>query len=150
DTSVKAEPENSSTETQESAASKPTGFKPRFNAGVTKMETSEQVQLPDTKDEIKLDTSVKAEPENSSTETQESAASKPIGFKPRFKAGVTKMETSEQVQLPDTKDEIKLDNSVKAEPENNSTETQEPAASKPTGFKPRFKAGITKIDKKEE
>jgi hypothetical protein len=34
------------------------------------------------------------------------------------------METSEQVQLPDTKDEIKLDTNVKAEPENNSTETQ--------------------------
>ena len=150
DTNVKAEPENSSTETQEPAASKPTGFKPRFKAGVTKTETSEQAQLPDTKDEIKLDTNVKAEPENSSTETQEPAASKPTGFKPRFKAGITKTETSEQAQLPDTKDEIKLDTNVKAEPENNSTETQEPAASKPTGFKPRFKAGITKIDKKEE
>jgi len=150
DNSVKTEPENSSTETQESAASKPTGFKPRFKAGITKTETSEQTQLPDTKDEIKLDNSVKTEPENSSTETQESAASKPTGFKPRFKAGITKTETSEQTQLPDTKDEIKLDNSVKAEPENNSTETQEPAASKPTGFKPRFKAGLTKIDKKEE
>ena len=150
DTNVKAEPENSSTETQESAASKPTGFKPRFKAGVTKTETSEQAQLPDTKHEIKLDTNVKAEPENSSTETQESAASKPTGFKPRFKAGVTKTETSEQAQLPDTKDEIKLDTSVKAEPENSSIEPQEPAASKPTGFKPRFKAGITKIDKKEE
>ncbi|MBB1644496.1 hypothetical protein [Sphingobacterium sp. UME9] len=150
DNSVKAEPENSSTETQEPAASKPTGFKPRFKAGVTKTETSEQAQLPDTKDEIKLDTNVKAEPENNSTETQEPAASKPTGFKPRFKAGVTKTETSEQAQRPDTKDEIKLDTNVKAEPENNSTETQEPAASKPTGFKPRFKAGITKIDKKEE
>jgi hypothetical protein len=150
DTNVKAEPENNSTETQEPAASKPTGFKPRFKAGVTKTETPEQAQLSDTKDEIKLDNSVKAEPENSSTETQEPAASKPTGFKPRFKAGVTKTETSEQTQLPDTKDEIKLDNSVKAEPENSSTETQEPAASKPMGFKPRFKAGITKIDKKEE
>ncbi|WP_333627331.1 hypothetical protein, partial [Sphingobacterium siyangense] len=146
DTNVKAEPENSSTETQEPAASKPTGFKPRFKAGVTKTETSEQTRLPDTKDEIKLDTSA----ENNSTETQEPAASKPTGFKPRFKAGVTKTETSEQAQLPDTKDEIKLDNSVKTEPENSSTETQEPAASKPTGFKPRFKAGVTKIDKKEE
>jgi hypothetical protein len=132
------------------SAPKPTGFKPRFKAGVTKTETSEQAQLHDTKDEIKLDTNVKAEPENNSTETQEPAASKPTGFKPRFKAGVTKTETSEQTQLPDTKDEIKLDNSVKAEPENSSTETQEPAASKPMGFKPRFKAGITKIDKKEE
>jgi len=150
DASIKAEPENNSTETQEPAASKPTGFKPRFKAGVTKTETAEQTQLPDTKEEIKLDPSVKAEPENNSTETQEPAASKPTGFKPRFKAGVTKIETAEQTQLPDTKDEIKLDASVKAEPENDSIETQEPAASKPTGFKPRFKAGITKIDKKEE
>ncbi len=150
DASVKAEPENDSIETQEPAASKPTGFKPRFKAGVTKTETAEQTQLPDTKEEIKLDASVKAEPENNSTETQEPAASKPTGFKPRFKAGVTKIETAEQTQLPDTKDEIKLDASVKAEPENDSIETQEPAASKPTGFKPRFKAGITKIDKKEE
>ncbi|WP_312524544.1 hypothetical protein [Sphingobacterium multivorum] len=150
DASIKAEPENNSTETQEPAASKPTGFKPRFKAGVTKTETAEQTQLPDTKEEIKLDASIKAEPENNSTETQEPAASKPTGFKPRFKAGVTKTETAEQTQLPDTKDEIKLDTSVKAEPENDSIETQEPAASKPTGFKPRFKAGITKIDKKEE
>ena len=150
DASIKAEPENNSTETQEPAASKPTGFKPRFKAGVTKTETAEQTQLPDTKEEIKLDASVKAEPENNSTETQEPAASKPTGFKPRFKAGVTKIETAEQTQLPDTKDEIKLDASVKDEPENDSIETQEPAASKPTGFKPRFKAGITKIDKKEE
>jgi len=132
------------------ATPKPTGFKPRFKAGVTKTETAEHTPLPDTKEEIKLDASVKAEPENNSTETQEPAASKPTGFKPRFKAGVTKTETAEQTQLPDTKDEIKLDASVKAEPENDSIETQEPAASKPTGFKPRFKAGITKIDKKEE
>ncbi|WP_313672321.1 hypothetical protein, partial [Sphingobacterium multivorum] len=150
DASVKTETENNSPETQEPAASKPMGFKPRFKAGITKTAAAEQTQLPDTKAEVSPDTSVKAEPENNSTETQEPAASKPTGFKPRFKAGVTKTETAEQTQLPDTKDEIKLDASVKAEPENDSIETQEPAASKPTGFKPRFKAGITKIDKKEE
>jgi len=150
DASVKAEPENSSTETQEPAASKPTGFKPRFKAGVTKTETSEQTQLPDAKDEIKLDASVKADPENSSSETQVPAASKPTGFKPRFKVGITKTETSEQTQLPDAKDEIKLDTNLNAEPENNNSDTEEPVANKPTGFKPRFKAGVTKIDKKEE
>ncbi|MGJ1357841.1 hypothetical protein ACR79K_14140 [Sphingobacterium siyangense] len=150
DASVKTETENNSPETQEPAASKPMGFKPRFKAGITKTAAAEQTQLPDTKAEVSPDTSVKAEPENNSTETQEPAASKPTGFKPRFKAGVTKTETAEQTQLPDTKDEIKLDASVKAEPENDSIETQESAASKPTGFKPRFKAGITKIDKKEE
>ncbi|WP_312352271.1 hypothetical protein, partial [Sphingobacterium siyangense] len=106
----------------------PTGFKPRFKAGVTK--------APD----VAASTSASDEKTDETT----NSAPKPTGFKPRFKAGVTKTESSEQAQLPDTKDEIKLDTSVKAEPENNSTETQEPAASKPTGFKPRFKAGVTK------
>jgi hypothetical protein len=132
------------------SAPKPTGFKPRFKAGITKTETAEQTQLPDTKDDVSPDASVKTEPENNSPKTQEPAVSKPTGFKPRFKAGITKTAAAEQTQLPDTKDDVSPDTSLKAETENNSPETQEPAASKPMGFKPRFKAGITKIDKKEE
>ena len=116
------------------ATPKPTGFKPRFKAGVTKAP----------------DAAASTSASDETTDEATTSAPKPTGFKPRFKAGVTKTETAEQTQLPDTKDEIKLDASVKAEPENNGTETQEPAASKPTGFKPRFKAGLTKIDKKEE
>ncbi|MGJ1407815.1 hypothetical protein, partial [Sphingobacterium siyangense] len=110
------------------AAPKPTSFKPRFKAGVTKAP----------------DAAASTSASDEKTDETTNSAPKPTGFKPRFKAGVTKTETSEQAQLPDTKDEIKLDNSVKAEPENSSTETQEPAVSKPTGFKPRFKAGVTK------
>ncbi|WP_312364755.1 hypothetical protein, partial [Sphingobacterium sp.] len=109
--------------------------------------------------------SVKTEPENSSTETQESAASKPTGFKPRFKAGVTKTETSENQPQAAPKAEVKSEETVNAEqkiddldtqqtpaiaPENHSIDEQQTATSKPTGFKPRFKAGLTKIDKKEE
>ncbi|KKO93361.1 hypothetical protein AAW12_00060, partial [Sphingobacterium sp. Ag1] len=106
----------------------PTGFKPRFKAGVTKAP----------------DAAASTSASDETTDEAITSAPKPTGFKPRFKVGVTKTETAEQTQLPDTKDEIKLDASVKTEPENNSTETQEPAASKPTGFKPRFKAGVTK------
>ena len=122
------------TDEASTSAPKPTGFKPRFKAGVTKAP----------------DAAASTSASDETTDEATTSAPKPTGFKPRFKAGVTKTETAEQTQLPDTKDEIKLDASVKAEPENNGTETQEPAASKPTGFKPRFKAGLTKIDKKEE
>ena len=122
------------TDEASTSAPKPTGFKPRFKAGVTKAP----------------DAAASTPASDETTDEATTSAPKPTGFKPRFKAGVTKTETAEQTQLPDTKDEIKLDASVKAEPENNGTETQEPAASKPTGFKPRFKAGLTKIDKKEE
>ncbi|WP_293900624.1 hypothetical protein [Sphingobacterium sp. UBA5670] len=132
------------------SAPKPTGFKPRFKAGVTKTETSEQVPQAAPIEKISSETTINAEPENNNPETQEAAASKPMGFKPRFKAGITKTETAEQTQLPDTKDEVSPDANVNAEPENNNSDTQEPVANKPTGFKPRFKAGITKIDKKEE
>ncbi|MGO3110059.1 MAG: hypothetical protein ACTIJ8_16480, partial [Sphingobacterium sp.] len=61
--------------------------------------------------------------------------SKPAGFKPRFKAGVTKpatepdMETKEVSEIPE-------------EP------TETPIASKPAGFKPRFKARVTKQELK--
>ncbi|MDR0264266.1 MAG: hypothetical protein LBJ04_13700, partial [Sphingobacterium sp.] len=59
-------------------------------------------------------------------------------------------ESSEQASQPAPKEEISAETSLNAEPENNNSDTQEPVANKPTGFKPRFKAGITKIDKKEE
>jgi len=126
------------------------GFKPRFKAGITKTETAEQTQLPDTKDEVSPDANVNAEPENNNSDTQEPVSNKPTGFKPRFKAGVTKTETSEQAPQAAPKEQISSEATINTEPENNNSDTQEPVANKPTGFKPRFKAGITKIDKKEE
>lgn len=62
----------------------------------------------------------------------ETPSSKPAGFKPRFKAGATKV----------------------AEPEkpNEEAKPAEPEApsSKPAGFKPRFKAGVTKATEPEK
>ncbi|WP_202912326.1 hypothetical protein, partial [Sphingobacterium olei] len=54
---------------------------------------------------------------------------KPTGFKPRFKADVTKPVPTEL--------------STNEETESKASE-EAPETSKPTGFKPRFKAGVTK------
>ena len=94
--------------------SKPTGFKPRFKAGVTKITTTESTEKP---------TEQKAPEENPGVEN------KPSGFKPRFKAGVTKTTTTESTEKPTEQ---------KAPEENPGVEN------KPSGFKPRFKAGVTK------
>ncbi|MNW81676.1 hypothetical protein D3C86_107880 [compost metagenome] len=150
ETTINAEPENNNSDTQEPVANKPTGFKPRFKAGVTKTETSEQAPQAAPIEKISSETTINTEPENNNPETQEPAASKPIGFKPRFKAGVTKTETSEQAPQAAPIEKISSETTINAEPENNNSDPQQPVANKPTGFKPRFKAGITKIDKKEE
>ncbi|WP_140937101.1 hypothetical protein [Sphingobacterium lumbrici] len=62
---------------------------------------------------------------------EEQKVKKPTGFKPRFKAGTTKSDTTEENR--------------EQKPEDKATE-ETPAASKPAGFKPRFKAAITKSD----
>src|SRR5690606_9163004 len=65
--------------------------------------------------------------ELASNPTATTISSKPAGFKPRFKAGVTK---TAEPQTP--KEETKLQ------------DAESNPANKPTGFKPRFKAGVTK------
>ncbi len=63
----------------------------------------------------------------------------PAGFKPRFKEGATKTNsTDESSQITSAED-----TEAKVQPETNS-------ASKPAGFKPRFKAGVTKTSTTEE
>jgi hypothetical protein len=93
-----------------------------------------------------------------------------MGFKPRFKAGVTKTESTDSAQATASSTagtsakqatepapaaaSALAGNDVTnppAEQQQSDAITQEQAAAnKPTGFKPRFKAGLTKIDKKEE
>ena len=150
ETTINAEPENNNSDTQEPVANKPTGFKPRFKAGVTKTETSEQAPQAAPIEKISSETTINAEPENNNSDPQQPVANKPTGFKPRFKAGVTKTETSEQAPQAAPIEKISSETTINAEPENNNSDPQQPVANKPTGFKPRFKAGITKIDKKEE
>ncbi|NGM63233.1 hypothetical protein G5B30_15090 [Sphingobacterium sp. SGG-5] len=109
-----ATPENANVETEkEPTAStqenKPTGFKPRFKAGVTKT----------------ADPGSKTPPETSTTEEN---TSKPAGFKPRFKTGVTKTENTNSNTPQQT------------------TPIDQEVSNKPAGFKPRFKAGVTKTE----
>ncbi|MEH6304470.1 hypothetical protein RYH73_02385 [Olivibacter sp. CPCC 100613] len=125
--------------------SKPTGFKPRFRAGVTKKE----ITAPEEKESLDPLQDKKINPkEESDTETQKvgetKELSKPVGFKPRFKAGVTNKtatESSPKEQEPSSVQEIKEDKPNEAAEKPQGNETAKP---KPLGFKPRFKAGTTK------
>ncbi|MEN5380825.1 hypothetical protein, partial [Sphingobacterium kitahiroshimense] len=69
--------------------------------------------------------------------TPAEAANKPAGFKPRFKAGVTKPATTAEPADAKQKVDAQLD---QTDQQNTPAET----ANKPAGFKPRFKAGVTK------
>src|SRR5690606_2433776 len=102
--------------------------------------------------------------------TSDTETSKPAGFKPRFKAGVTKTtpaaeENSTQESTPseitDTNKPAGFKPRFKAgvtkttpAAEENSTQESTPSettnANKPTGFKLRFKAGITQVKKKDD
>ncbi|WP_202912327.1 hypothetical protein, partial [Sphingobacterium olei] len=66
--------------------SKPTGFKPRFKAGVTKP--------------VPTELSTNEETESKASE-EAPETSKPTGFKPRFKAGVTKPATDSDTKKND-------------------------------------------------
>ncbi|MFU1857908.1 hypothetical protein ACK8HY_12900 [Sphingobacterium sp. NGMCC 1.201703] len=172
------------TETDPTTANKPTGFKPRFKAGITKTastddkQTAEPVQSAKSSIEgattpsaaadnaITANTSSPAEASSSST----TAASKPTGFKPRFKTGVTKTASTDSspTVVPSAKDTNEAQTGAPApqaspiltdsdssnppiEPQqSDETALEQPTTNKPSGFKPRFKAGLTKIDKKEE
>ncbi len=159
---------------QEPTIAKPSGFTPRFKAGITKTGSTDNAQAAEpvqsasssVADATPADTSSPAEASGSSA----TEISKPTGFRPRFKAGITKAANtdSEQQVAPPTEDlsakqtvdpapqatpTLTESNMAKptGEPQQNDDTAQEQATTnKPTGFKPRFKAGLTKIDKKEE
>ncbi len=134
-------------ETPSEATSKPAGFKPRFKAGVTKSE------------------SVPSEPV-SPADDNTAETSKPTGFKPRFKAGVTKTENTvppPDAPAPDsniiaptsveengTTDKQNQDVASDSERQTLFDGSETATPNRPSGFKPRFKPGLTKIDKKEE
>ena len=135
-------------ETPSEATSKPAGFKPRFKAGVTKSE------------------SVPSEPVSPATDDTTAETSKPTGFKPRFKAGVAKTENTvppPDAPAPDsniiaptsaeengTTDKQNQDVASDSERQTLFDGSETATPNRPSGFKPRFKPGLTKIDKKEE
>ncbi|MGJ1388509.1 hypothetical protein ACR782_20075, partial [Sphingobacterium spiritivorum] len=81
------------------------------------------------------------------------APAKPLGFRPKFKAGVTTVKKEQEEQNPQTestaienKETIEIPSSATAE--DNKEAPQAPA--KPLGFRPKFKAGVTKIQKNDD
>jgi hypothetical protein len=132
------------------ASSKPAGFKPRFKAGITKQATAVQDNIPtEQQAQEQTDNTVASHPatEATSADLPTEASSKPAGFKPRFKAGITKQATAAQHNIPTEQQAQELTDHLGASDpatETISTDLQTEASSKPAGFKPRFKAGITK------
>lgn len=118
-------------------ATKPTGFKPRFKAGLTKAAEPLQPASSNFDEAGPANPSIEPQQENTA-ETDTTAANKPAGFKPRFKAGVTKTENTDSSQTKPATVENTVDKQQKEPSE------QETAIAKPTGFTPRFKAGVTK------
>ena len=123
--------DNSQTDTP--AAAKPAGFKPRFKAGGVKAVA-----------EVKA-TEAKVSSEAKEPDVPKAAIAKPAGFKPRFKAGATKAAPSAAAEVkvaPEAKVEARVE---EEKAEASATEVPKAApSSKPAGFKPRFKAGVTK------
>ncbi|MBL1410263.1 hypothetical protein [Sphingobacterium faecale] len=116
--------EEQTQESQSISAPAPSGFKPRFKAGVTK---TAPTQAEATEQKVQQET-----PEH--VETTPEPSNRPAGFKPRFKAGVTKTAPTE-AEATDQKAQEKTPEHVETTPE---------PSNKPTGFKPRFKAGVIK------
>jgi len=108
-------------------APKPTGFKPRFKAGLTKTASN--------------DSSSTVVPSAANTDSTQEVDPP------------TEDLNAKQIAAPEASPKPTDSNTANptGEPQQNGDTTQEQTTtSKPTGFKPRFKAGLTKIDKKEE
>ncbi|WP_270088734.1 hypothetical protein [Sphingobacterium sp. SYP-B4668] len=131
-------------------AAKPTGFKPRFKAGATTVNKQQ-----DKTDSIEDATPpISANPSNEVVSPSSSQPPKPLGFKPKFKAGATKAQPAvlpESAIDPDAmtsadSGSTTLDKSANENPK----DAEKSTSTSPLGFKPRFRAGITKIDKSNE
>jgi len=125
------------------AINKPSGFKPRFKAGVTKGADTQSINQPSPSEQAQLP-SEKTEPDNdvSAPSLEET---KPLGFKPRFKAGITNKKTSNEEKIEE--EDLQKKSETAAPSKENTTSAGENEAQtpqKPMGFKPRFKAGVTK------
>lgn len=122
-----------STTTESTGVSRPTGFKPRFKAGVTGKTAADPPSQEQT-------------PQQPEKEDKDSPnASKPLGFKPRFKAGTTKT-TPAEAQDPSGKEQGVQEQGFDMDKPPREEEDGTKEATKPLGFKPRFKPGAKKND----
>lgn len=133
---------------EEEAVSKPVGFKPRFKPGITKAASgTEEAKTEATAEDLnkeKEDTATLAETEEI-PQPEANTSSKPLGFKPRFKAGTTTVVTEQKIEHSHTsqsvKEEVKTEIAEKTISDEEGDKPEIPATNKPLGFKPRFKPG---------
>ncbi len=153
-----AMPPEAAPETPEIApATKPMGFKPRFKAGMTGVAKPENTGTETPAPQPESPTTEKPAPPAPPTPTPETPeiapATKPMGFKPRFKAGVTGVAKPESTkgETPAPQPESPpTEKPAPPAPPTPTPEASEPApAAKPLGFKPRFKPGVTDVKKKD-
>jgi hypothetical protein len=112
------------------------GFKPRFKAGETTTKTTEETKAEAENPEIK-ETKGEEPAESSELPSTETPAPK-LGFKPRFKAGVTSTKSAEEVVKTQEQETV---NEEPNAPEKQQTE--EKPAPKPA-YKPRFTPNMVK------
>lgn len=137
-----SEPKNSTDEP--ASVNKPSGFKPRFKAGATKgVDTPQSINQPSPSEQAQLP------PEKTDQSSDATASSlqetKSLRFKPRFKAGITNKKTSDEEKIEE--EDLQKKSETVAPSKENTTSAEEKEAQtpqKPMGFKPRFKAGVTK------
>jgi hypothetical protein len=148
------EPETPSDTADNTAPAEPTatppkiGFKPRFKAGVTNAPPAQETPQPtvEAPEEQEIKSDVPSENTDSTTASEPAPAK--LGFKPRFKAGVTITKTTEETKAEAEHLESK-ETPVKEPAESNEPPSTETSAPK-LGFKPRFKAGVTSTKPAEE
>lgn len=124
------------------------GFKPRFKAGVTNATPAQETPQPAVEvqqEEIKSD--LPSENIDSITVTEPASPAK-LGFKPRFKAGVTSTKTTEETKAEAEQVESKETQAEEPAESGKIPPTETPAPK--LGFKPRFKAGVNSIKSAEE
>jgi len=112
------------------------GFKPRFKAGVTNKPTEETSEALVTN---KPEPGASVETLENDTSVEPQATPPKIGFKPRFKAGVTNAKSADETPQP----VVEKPQEAKPEDLSNPAPAHEPATPAKIGFKPRFKAGVT-------
>ncbi|MVN92195.1 hypothetical protein [Mucilaginibacter aquatilis] len=119
------------------------GFKPRFKAGITTSKPVEEKPAnialenttADTEDKPAIDVAV---------ESVEQPTTPKLGFKPRFKAGITTTKPTEEKPAESISESSKeTTEEASTEVSSNEDEKPEAPAAPKLGFKPRFKAGVT-------
>ncbi|MGJ1421454.1 hypothetical protein ACR79T_17685 [Sphingobacterium spiritivorum] len=130
---------------------KPLGFRPKFKAGVTTVKKEQQEQTPQEESTVIENKDTTETPSAAAAEDNKEAPhnpAKPLGFRPKFKAGVTtvKKEQQEESTIIENKDTTETPSAATAE--DNKEAPQTPA--KPLGFRPKFKAGVTTVKKEQQ